>query len=532
MRQGSARRYGYPTGRRAGWFARHWHHVSVLGKIGYIAATFLALVGLTAAIGGYALYYNLDHKVNSIGVGGLSGRSTVYGQLNILVLGSQERAGQKGFFGVAPGDSPKTQNSDNLLLIHLNATHTHATILSIPRDTFVYEPSCKDRSRFIGIGKYPAQTYPPGALIDGALNIGGPTCAVETVEDLTGIKLDHFVMFDFNSFRTMVNVFGGVEVCVPPGRGYHDQNSGINLSPGLHLLKYDKALAYVRQRDDLGGPDAGGDLPRIQVQQAFISSVIQKVNRTGLLSNLPGLYKIAEAAASAVTVDKSLGNISALFSLAKSLAHLKSKDVSLLTMPTAIDTYPGLSEHLMTVEPQDDVLFGMILHNQAWPGHLPVEPYHKVQVNVYNATGQPGLAKRTANSLSKLGFRVLKIGNAPYSSTTTVTYAGINRADSAYTLMLSLKNFPVGQNLLTEPAPQDGKLGPVNLILGADFAGVKPPAPDQTTTLTKAAKKLKHHKASDSSTADEPSSKNSGPGAVESRNAAANICSGLPAPIK
>src|ERR1700722_4226857 len=69
----------------------------------------------------------------------------------------------------------------------LEPTPTPARVLSTPRDLFVYEPACKER-KYVGTGVWPAQSYPPGAIIDGALNIGGPTCAVKTVEDLTGVK--------------------------------------------------------------------------------------------------------------------------------------------------------------------------------------------------------------------------------------------------------------------------------------------------------------------------------------------------------
>jgi LCP family protein required for cell wall assembly len=526
MRHGSARRGGYQQfGRRGGWFARHfprWHHLGILAKVGYTAATISAAVAVTASVGGYAYYRHLVGNITVVNVGGLTGR-TVYGQLNILVLGSQERAGQKGFFGVAPGDSPLTSNSDNLLLVHLNATHTRATILSIPRDTFVYEPACKGRNTFVGSGIHPAIIN----LIDGALNIGGPTCAVKTTEDLTGIKLDHFVEFDFNSFRTMVDALGGVKVCVPKG-GYHDKASGVNLTAGVHTVTYDQALAYVRQRDDLTGPDAGGDLPRIAVQQAFMSSVIQKVNSEGLLSNIPSLLTIADTATKALTVDKSLGSVTSLLHLAKSLVHLHTADVSMITMPTAPD-----GEHLQTVEPQDDVLFWMILHDMSWHGSLPVQPARKVQVRVYNGTGETGLAARTATSLRKLGFDVVKVGDAPYTSTTTVTYSGVQRSDDAYTLMRALKQFPAGQNLLTEPENQDGFPGPVNLILGANFDGVNPP-PVKTATKTtnelshKKAKKTSKAKTSSTATAAAAYGSQNGPGAVESRNAAENICSGLP----
>jgi LCP family protein required for cell wall assembly len=519
-------------GGRAGEARSRWRRKRALAKAGYIGATLLAIVVMIAGIGGYAEYRRLDGNITKVKVGDLSGR-TVYGALNILVLGSQQRAGQKGHFGVAAGSSPKTSNSDNLLLIHLDPTHSHATVLSIPRDLFAYMPACKARSRFIGIGLQGPYNYPPGNIIDGALNIGGPTCAVATVEDLTGVKLDHFVEFDFNSFRTMVDAIGGVEVCVPKG-GYHDRKSHINLRRGLHLLKYDQALAYVRTRHSLGGPDAGGDLPRIELQQAFISSIVQKVNKQGLLSNGLQLLSLASTATKALTVDQDLGSVSELVSLAKSLAHLKSRNVSLITLPTTTDTfdYPTYDQHLMAVQPQDDVLYQLVRTGQTWSGHLPVQSYSKVKVRVLNGTLQTGLARRTAAKLRKLGFDVTGTGNAASTTTTTVDYAGLDQADGAYTLMTALKvsnpsDFPAGQNTLAEPASQVGHPGTVTLILGADFAGVNPPAPATHKTGTG----KKHKKGTGSgggSTVAVSKAIQNGPGAVQSRNAGASICSGLP----
>jgi LCP family protein required for cell wall assembly len=501
-----------------------WRGKSTLAKAGYIGATLLAVVIMVAGIGAYAEYRHLEGNITVVNVGGLSGR-TVYGAQNILILGSQERAGQKGFFGVAAGDSGKTSNSDNLLLVHLDPTHTHATVLSIPRDLFVYEPACKARNRQIGIGMQPALSYPPGNLIDGALNIGGPTCAVKTVEDLTGIKLDHFVEFDFNSFRYMVDALGGVEVCVPKG-GYHDPNSHLNLSQGMHLLKWDRALAYVRTRDTLGGPDAGGDLPRIELQQSFISSVVQKVNKQGILHNAPQLLSIADTATKALTVDSGLGSVSELLGLARSLVHLKSKDVTLLTLPTAVATFDA--EHLMAVQPQDDVLYEMIRSGQNWHGHLPVLRYSRVSVRVLNGTGEPGLAASTAAGLRKLGFHVVGIGNAAATATTTVDFAGLSQAEGAYSLMTVLKGFPAtGQNTLAEPASQIGKPGAVTLILGTNFTGVDRPAAHKSATKQTGHGK-KHKKGSSGGTSTVSKAVQNGPGAVQSRNAAANICSGLP----
>jgi LCP family protein required for cell wall assembly len=520
--------------RRSRW--ARFRSKSWLAQIGYVfvvlSAAFIVAVGIT----GYAIYQHLDANITGVKVGGLTGR-TVYGELNILVLGSQERAGQHGFFGYEA--DPETSNSDNLLLIHLDATHTHATVLSIPRDLYTYEPGCKARPQ-TGTGIWGPYVYPPGVLIDGALNIGGPTCAVETVKDLTGIQLDHVIMFDFNSFRTMVDALGGVEVCAPPG-GYHDGYSHLNIPGGISKVSYNEALAYVRTRHAIGtGTEEGTDVARIQLQQAFISSVAQQVEHENLFANIPSLLRIADIATKALTVDDNLKSVSALLTLARSLVHLKSKNINLITLPTTMDTYeypnPLYDEHLMAVQPQDDVLFQMIRTGQRWAGHLPVEPYNRVKVYVQNGTGISGLAGRTRTELKALGFDVVGIGDTTATSATTVNFAGDEQADAAYTLMTALKvsnsnNFPAGDNTLNEPASQIGTPGPVTLVLGSDFTGVDKPAPVQPAKSAKHAKRKGHHPAPTASTSAPTVSTaiQNGAGAVESRNAATNICSDLPA---
>jgi len=491
--------------------SHRWRELGLLARAGYIAGTVVVVIAVVASLGAYAIYRRLDANINVVKVSGLSHRS-VYGAQNILILGSQTREGQRpGDLGSNP--SLNTSNSDNLILVHLDPTHTHAIVLSIPRDTIVYEPGCKAR-RSVGSGIFgPYQQ----AIIDGAMNIGGPSCAVKTVDDLTGITLDHFVEFNFNSFRAMVDTIGGVEVCVPRG-GYHDPYSGLNLSSGKHLLTYNQALAYVRTRHGVQAEgDVGGDLPRIELQQAFMSSVIQKVNTQGILSNSVQLLKIANLATRALTVDQGLDSAGKLLTLAKSLTGLHAKNVTLLTMPTVTD--PANINRLLPEEPEDDAIFQMILDGQPWTGQLPVMPAKHVQVRVLNGTGTPGLAGQTAQQLSKLGFDVIGTGNAPATSTTTVTYTGTAQADSAYTLMTQLKSAPAAENTLAEPAPQAGAAGPVTLTLGADFAGVLSPAAKH------AAGKGGKGKAK-GSTATPASSGNQA--TVQTRNAGASICSGLP----
>jgi LCP family protein required for cell wall assembly len=482
-----------------------------LARAGYIAATVVAVAVVVASLGAYAIYRRLDGNVSVVKVSGLSHRS-VYGAQNILVLGSQTREGQRaGDLGTNP--ALNTSNSDNLLLVHLDPAHTHATVLSIPRDTMVYEPGCKAR-RTIGTGSLgPYQS----AIIDGAMNIGGPSCAVSTVRDLTGITLDHFVMFNFNSFRAMVDTIGGVEVCVPRS-GYHDPYSGLNLGGGKHLLTYNQALAYVRTRHGVQAEgDAGGDLPRIELQQAFMSSVIQKVNSQGILSNSVQLLKIADVATRALTVDQGLDSVSKLLGLARSLTGLHANNVTLLTMPTIID--PADVNRLLPEEPADDVIFQMILDGQTWHHRLPTLADRQVQVRVLNGTAVPGLAARTARRLTRLGFHVTGTGDGAATAVTTVTYSGTAQADSAYTLMTGLKSAPAAQNLLAEPAPQTGRPGAVTLVIGSDFAGVNAPAAAHPASGTGKGKAAGGGTGSGSPAAQTT---------VQSRNAGASICSGLP----
>jgi LCP family protein required for cell wall assembly len=467
-----------------------------------VSVTLLTVFAMAIALVGYGLYLKLDHNLHVAKVGGLTGRSS-YGVQNILILGSQTRNGQGPGFGY----DPNTNLSDNLLLVHLNATHTHATVVSIPRDTMVYEPACKSR-----FGNYTVAAQPQ-AIIDGAMNLGGPTCAVATVERLTQIQMDHFVEFDFNSFRTMVDTLGGVEVCLP--QAVNDPYSNLHLSAGKHLITGNQALAFVRTRHGVGD---GSDLGRIELQQEFFSSLIQKVESEGVLENPVELYDIANTATQSVTVDPGLGSISKLLSLAETLRHLHTRDVSFVTMPTVLD--PANNDRLLPEEPEDDMIWEMLDTNTTWDGQLTSPPASSVDVTVLNGTGITGLAARTAASLRALGFHAT-VGNAAYTTTTTVSYPGPAQAGGAYTLMGALDQAP--DNV------QDGVSGPVTLTLGTDFQGIVTPQPSSGRH---------HHSTSTSTSTSTPDAGQQPDGqqplvpgqaaGIESRNAAENICASMP----
>jgi LCP family protein required for cell wall assembly len=462
-----------------------------VAKIGYTSAIVLTALAVTVSLIGYRIYLRLDGNLHVTQVRGLTNRSD-YGVQNILILGSQTRDGQGPGFGY----DPNTDLSDNLLLVHLNAAHTHATVVSIPRDTMVYEPACQSR---FGHYTVPAQ---PQAIIDGAMNQGGPSCAVATVEHLTQIKMDHFIEFDFNSFRTVVDTLGGVEVCLP--EAVDDPWSGLHLSAGKHVITGGQALAFVRTRHGVGD---GSDLGRIELQQEFFSSLIQKVESQGTLDNPLKLYDIANTATQSVTVDPGLGSISKLLSLASTLRSLHTKDVTFITMPTIFD--PANTDRLLPEEPEDDLLWHLLQTDALWHGRLPATPASSVDVSVLNGTGITGLAAQTAARLKELGFHVSQVGDAPATATTTISYPGGAQAAGANTLMGALQQ---------TPAVQDGAVGPITLTLGADFAGVQAPA--------------SHHSGQSSTSGATVAGQSAGvPGqsaTIESRNAAENICSAMP----
>ncbi|HEX8008588.1 MAG TPA: LCP family protein, partial [Trebonia sp.] len=273
------------------------------------------------------------------------------GVLNILGLGSQTRDGQGPGFGHDPG----TDLSDTAMLIHLNAAHTRAIVLSIPRDLLVYRPPCRERVG--GNAIVPAQQ---DAMFDSAMNLGGPACAVATVQDMSGIRIDHFIRVDFNGFRMMTDALGGVQVCVP-SPGIHDWRSHLNISAGLHLISGNEALAFVRDRHGIGN---GGDLGRIKMQQMFVSSLIKKVMSQGTLSDPVTLYRLADAATRSLTTDPGLGSVQALLGLAESLRSLKLRNITFVTLPNTPD--PANINRLIPAQPAAAQVWRLIRQDLPW----------------------------------------------------------------------------------------------------------------------------------------------------------------------
>ena len=242
----------------------------------------------------------------------------VDGPLNVLVMGSDTRDGANGK-GIG-GDTPGL--SDTTMLLHLSADRQFAYGVSLPRDAMVQRPECPKKN---GGGT------DPGGLtqFNAAYAIGGPACTVKTVEQLTGIRIDHFVVVDFVGFKNMVNAIGGVTICVPDE--VNDTVGHIKLPAGTYKVNGQQALDYVRVRHDLGAPT--GDIGRMKRQQAFISAMIKKVVSAGTLANPIHLLKFLDAATGSLSTDPGFADLKKLASLGKSLKGVGLDKIQFITVP-------------------------------------------------------------------------------------------------------------------------------------------------------------------------------------------------------
>ncbi|MGZ4452189.1 MAG: LCP family protein [Nocardioides sp.] len=244
------------------------------------------------------------------------------GPLNILVMGSDSRDCQGcDIDGLTEGG----QRSDTTILVHLSADRKHAYGISIPRDSMVNRPACKESDGSISSTAY--------GMWNEAFSVGGPACTIEQVEQLTGIRVDHFVVVDFEGFKSMVDAIGGVKVCIP--QTWDDRAHGIYLPAGTRKISGNQALQYVRIRH-IPGTD-GSDLGRIKRQQAFVGSMVSQVLSSDTLSNPIKVVKFLNAATKSLTVDPGLKNLGKLAGLAQQFQGIGLNNIKFITIPWQYD---------------------------------------------------------------------------------------------------------------------------------------------------------------------------------------------------
>ncbi len=268
-------------------------------------------------------YKKLEGNIHAISIGNALGNDRPHAvhvqgpkePLNILVMGSDNRDGTN-----IGGDTPGL--SDTTILLHLSADRKRAYGVSIPRDAMVERPDCKSKD-----GK---NTIAGGLTqFNAAYAIGGPLCTIRTVEKITDIRIDHFVVINFAGFKDMVNAVNGVQVCVPSE--VNDTVGHIHLPAGTYKVNGNQALDYVRVRHGIGAET--GDIGRMKRQQAFISAMIKKVVSKGTLANPVRLYRFLDAATRSLTTDTGFAHLKELASLGSSLKNIGLDNIQFITIP-------------------------------------------------------------------------------------------------------------------------------------------------------------------------------------------------------
>jgi LCP family protein required for cell wall assembly len=244
------------------------------------------------------------------------------GPLNILVMGSDSRDCSGCDID---GLTKEGERSDTTILLHLSADRKRAYGISIPRDSIVDRPACKRADGSIA----PAAS---GQMWNAAFSVGGPACTIAQIEHLSGIRIDHFVVVDFEGFKSMVDAIGGVSVCIP--QTWDDRAHGIYLKAGTRKISGNQALAYVRIRHGIGD---GSDLGRIKRQQAFVGSMANQVLSSNTLSNPVKVIKFLDAATKSLTVDPGLKNLQKIAGLGTQFKGIGLNRIKFLTIPWEYD---------------------------------------------------------------------------------------------------------------------------------------------------------------------------------------------------
>jgi LCP family protein required for cell wall assembly len=263
---------GAPTGG-----GRHWRFWGQPGRRGRRIALIIGVVVIVFIAGIGGTYFWLNGKLHRTVA--LPQSTATSAGTNWLIAGDDSRNGisrsQRASLHLG---SEGADASDSLMLLHTGTGRP--VLISIPRDSYVTIP---------GHGQN---------KINAALALGGPTLLIQTVEEVTGLRIDHYMGIGFGGLADVVNKVGGVRICLP--NAVKDADSGVNLKAGCQNLNGKQAVAFVRDRHSF----ATSDLQRIQDQRAFLQALLSKATSPGVYLNPFTALPFGSSAAGSVSVDK------------------------------------------------------------------------------------------------------------------------------------------------------------------------------------------------------------------------------------
>lgn len=265
--------------------------------------------------------------------------------------------------------------SDTLILVSFDPEHDQVNALWIPRDT---------RASIPGVGT---------TKINASYAFGGPGLTSRTVEDLLGVPIHYYVKLGPRSFARIIDALGGLEIDVEKDMNYTDRWAGlsIHLKQGRQLLTGEQAMHYARFRHDVFG-----DIGRVERQQKVMMALLGKLmSPTAVLSAPQLLRAFAENTQTNLTMTN-------LITLGVFTARLDHADVHVATLPgriTPIYWEPDVARSRRIVA---EMFYG-----------VEAQALASTAIEILNASGIPGLARQTAQRLERLGFRIVRVDNAP-----------------------------------------------------------------------------------------------------------------------
>lgn len=378
---------------------RPWRRALVL------VATFLTVVLLTGSVTAGALLWYGQQSIGQITIPSLApadssevaGVEEITDMLNVLVVGDDSRAGmtEEQLQRLGTDEVPGGR-TDTVMLLQLDPVTERARLLSFPRDLLVTR--C-DGSR----GRINAAYQ-----IGEDEGIGGPSCLVETIGDLTDIAVHHYVEVNFAGFVDVVDTLGGVTMYIE--EPLRDRHAGLDLDRGCQQLDGIAALSFVRARH------LDSDFGRMARQQRFIRELTDEVTRAGTLLNVPRLFALVDAVGDAVDTDRDL-SLADMRRIAFTLRDLTSDQIDTRTVPATGRTVGGAALQVVK-EDEAEELFAAFREGTLAPDHIGREAPGELTVDdvpelvVLNGAGVDGLAAEAADLLERQGFSVSDTSNA------------------------------------------------------------------------------------------------------------------------
>ena len=352
-------------------------------------------------------------------------------RVNILVLGVDKEG----------------ERSDSMILVSIDPEQKKIGALWIPRDT---------RAKIAGKGTLEKIAH---AHAYNTKEMSGTQRSVQTVEDLLGVPVHHYVKVNFRGFVEIIDALGGVDINVKRRMEYHDpyQDLNINLAPGFQHLDGQKALWFVRWRESNDGKSGyeNGDIGRIETQQQFADALMKKIFTAGTIFKLPAL---ASTISQYVKTDLQPGD---MVSLASLVSKMSREDIKTGLIPGDDRYIDGISYRVPDVAGMQKVVDDLIRG-------IDRNANSAVRVEIMNGTDVPGLAAKMGDALKSQGFNVIAVGNAArrnYSTTQLLDRSG----DDGKTKLVSTAVGRLVSSARLSKNPDAQARADVTVIIGKDF---------------------------------------------------------------